>query len=134
MGDLIPEAKNPWVGRRESGEESVEEEEDSGDDQSLLPSKPVRDLAPEGGADHHPDEDDGGEEGLLVLVYPPLAVQSQGEDGEDHHLHAVGHPAEADDEAEHDLEPAKADAVDGLGHRERVVRHNSAGSGYKREA
>ena len=26
---LIPETKNPWVGRRESGEEAIEEEEDS---------------------------------------------------------------------------------------------------------
>ena len=134
LSSLIPEAKNPRVGRRESGEEAVEEEEDSWDDQSLLPSKPVRDLAPEGGADHHPDEDDGGEEGLPVLIYPPLAVQSQGEDGEDHHLHAVRHPAETDDDAEYNLESTEADAVDGLGHREGVVRYNSAGSSCKREA
>ena len=79
-------------------------------------------------------EDDGGEERLLVVVDAPLALQSQGEDGEDHHLHAVRHPAKADHEAEHDLEPAEADAVDGLGHRERVVRHNSAGSRCNRSA
>ena len=77
-------------------------------------------------------EDDRGEESLPVVVYPPLALESQGQDGEDHHLHAVRHPAEADDEAEHYLEPAKADAVDGLGHCEGVVRHNSAGSSYKK--
>ena len=33
-------------------------------------------------------EDDGSEEGLSVLVDPPLAVQGQGQDGQDHHLHA----------------------------------------------
>ena len=71
---------------------------------------------------------------MPVLVDPPLAVEGEGKDGEDHHLHAVRHPAEADDEAEHDLEPAKADAVDGLGHRERVIRHNSAGSRCNRSA
>jgi hypothetical protein len=49
-----PEAKDPRVGGGEGGEEAVEEEEDAGDDERLLPAEPVRDLPPEGGADHHP--------------------------------------------------------------------------------
>ena len=32
-------------------------------------------------------EDDCGKQGLLVVVDPPLALESQGEDGEDHHLY-----------------------------------------------
>ena len=71
---------------------------------------------------------------MPVLVDPPLAVEGEGKDGEDHHLHAVRHPAETDDDAEYNLESTEADAVDGLGHRERVVRHNSAGSRCNRIA
>ena len=44
-------------------------------------------------------EDDGSEEGLSVLVDPPLAVQGQGQDGQDHHLHA----GEGGEEDEKDL-------------------------------
>ena len=71
---------------------------------------------------------------MPVLVDPPLAVEGEGKDGEDHHLHAVRHPAETDDDAEYNLESTEADAVDGLGHRERVIRHNSAGSRCNRSA
>ena len=74
-------------------------------------------------------EDDGGEESLLVVVDAPLALESQGEDGEDHHLHAVSHPAQAHDEAENNLKLAEADIIDCLGDSERVVRHHPAGGG-----
>ncbi len=40
-------------------------------------------------------EDYGGKEGLSVLVDAPLAVQGYGQDGEDHHLHGVSHPAQS---------------------------------------
>ena len=46
----------------------------------------------------------GGEEGLLVLVDAPLAVEGEGQDGQDHHLHRVGHPAQAHHEAQHHLD------------------------------
>ena len=61
-------------------------------------------------------------------------MQGQRKNGQDHHLHAVRHPAKPDNEAEYNLEPAKADVVDGLGHSEGVVWYNSAGSGCKRKA
>ena len=68
------------------------------------------------------------------MIDPPLAMQGQRKNGQDHHLHAVRHPAKPDNEAEYNLEPAKADVVDGLGHSEGVVWYNSAGRGYKRKA
>ena len=72
-------------------------------------------------------EDDCGEQGLLVVVDPPLALESQGEDGKDHHLHTVRHPAEAHDEAENNLKFPEADVVDSLGDSEGVVRHHPTG-------
>ena len=37
-------------------------------------------------------KDNSREECLPVLVDAPLAVQRQGQDGQDHHLHRVSHP------------------------------------------
>ena len=68
------------------------------------------------------------------MIDSPLALKGERQNAEDHHLHAVRHPAETDDDAEYNLESSEADAVDGLGHRERVIRHNSAGSRCNRSA
>ena len=56
-------------------------------------------------------------------------MQGQRKNGQDHHLHAVRHPAEAHYEAENNLKFPEADAVDSLGDSEGVVRHNTAGRG-----
>ena len=72
-------------------------------------------------------EDDRGEEGLLVVVDAPLALEGEGQQGEDHHLHAVRHPAQAHDEAENYLKFSEADVIDRLGDREGVVRDHAAG-------
>ena len=60
------------------------------------------------------------------MIDAPLALEGEGQDGQDHHLHTVCHPAQPHDEAEHDLELAEPDVVHGLGDSERIVGHDPA--------
>ncbi len=66
---------------------------------------------------------------LLVLTDSPFAMQCWGQDAQDHDLHGVRHPAEADDEAQDDLELAEPEGVHGLRDGERVVGHHPGGGG-----
>ena len=40
-------------------------------------------------------KDHGGEKGLTISVDAPFAVEGQRQDRQDHHLHRVGHPTQA---------------------------------------
>ena len=66
------------------------------------------------------------------MIDSPLALKGERQNAEDHHLHAVRHPAQTNDEAQDDLEAAEANIVDGLGDGEHVVRDHTAGGGCGR--
>ena len=65
------------------------------------------------------------EESLSVVVDAPLTLESKRKNWQDHHLHAVSHPAEPHDDAQHHLKPPEPDAVDRLGDSEGVIRDHS---------
>ena len=65
------------------------------------------------------------------MIDSPLALKSQGKNAEDHHLHAICHPAQTNDEAQDDLETPESNIIYSLGYSEHVIRDHTAGSGCK---
>ena len=59
------------------------------------------------------------------MINSPFALEGKRKNGKYHHLHTVRHPAQPNDEAQHDLELSESDVVDSLGHSKGIVRDNS---------
>ena len=102
------------------------------------PATSIRDETAGDGPDEHPGKDDAADEALLRAGHTPLSLHCRPQEGDQHNLERLPHPAQAGVGKHQGLEPAEADAGEHVvrcvaSRRVASDRHSGGGASERRE-